>query len=235
MTPLLELRGVRARLGRFVLEIDANFADGWTALFGPSGAGKTTLLEIVAGLRRPEAGRVTMDGRILVDAAGREEVPPQRRGIGYVPQDLALFPHLSVRANLEYGRPPGDDEAFFGIVVERLEIGALLAQRPGALSGGEKQRVAVARALLARPALLLLDEPLTGLDAALRERILPFLQRVRDEFRVPTLYVTHHADEVVALCDRVVIVEAGRVRAEGRVGDLFVPRETPSWRLRQTS
>jgi molybdate transport system ATP-binding protein len=232
MTPFLELRGVTARLGRFVLEIDAGFDDGWTALFGPSGAGKTTLLEIVAGLRRPESGRVTMGGRLLVDAAAREDVPPQRRNIGYVPQDLALFPHLSVRANLDYGRPPGEDEAFFEIVVERLEIGALLAQRPGTLSGGEKQRVAVARALLARPALLLLDEPLTGLEAALRERILPFLQRVRDEFRVPTLYVTHNADEVVALCARAVIIEAGRVRAEGAVADLFVRRETPSWRLR---
>jgi len=232
MTPFLELRGVRARLGRFVLEIDATFDGGWTALFGPSGAGKTTLLEIVAGLRRPEAGRVTLGGQVL-DGEGCDQVPPQRRGIGYVPQDLALFPHLSVRANLDYGRRPGDDEAFFGIVVERLEIGALLAQRPGALSGGEKQRVAVARALLARPALLLLDEPLTGLDVPRRERILPFLQRVRDEFRVPTLYVTHQADEVVALCGRVVILEAGRVRAEGAVAELFVPRETPAWRLRE--
>jgi len=232
MTPFLELRGVTVRLGRFVLEIAANFDGGWTALFGPSGAGKTTLLEIVAGLRRPDTGRVTMDGRVLNDGAGRGQVPPQRRGIGYVPQDLALFPHLSVRANLDYGRPPGDDDAFFGTVVERLEIGGLLAQRPGALSGGEKQRVAVARALLARPALLLLDEPLTGLDAALRERILPFLQRVRDEFRVPTLYVTHNADEVMALCGRVVVMEAGRVRAEGATRDLFVPREAPGWRLR---
>jgi molybdate transport system ATP-binding protein len=232
MTPFLELRGVAVRLGRFRLEIDTSFDRGWTALFGPSGAGKTTLLEIVAGLRRPDAGRVTMDGRVLGDAARREEVPPRRRGIGYVPQDLALFPHLDVRANLDYGRAPGDDGALFETVVDRLEIGALLAQRPGALSGGEKQRVAVARALLARPALLLLDEPLTGLDAALRERILPFFQRVRDEFRVPTLYVTHNADEVMALCGRVVVMESGRVRAEGATGDLFVPRETPGWRLR---
>jgi molybdate transport system ATP-binding protein len=233
MTPFLELRGVSIRLGRFALEIEAAFDGGWTALFGPSGAGKTTLLEIVAGLRRPDAGRVTMDGRVLFDFEQRVQLPPHRRGIGYVPQDLALFPHLSVLANLEYGQAAGSDPAFFAGVVDRLEIGALLEQAPGALSGGEKQRVALARALLARPALLLLDEPLTGLDAPLRERILPFLQRVRDEFRVPTLYVTHNPGEVMALCNRVVVIEAGRVRAEGGARDLFVPGDTPTWRLRE--
>jgi molybdate transport system ATP-binding protein len=232
MTPFLELRGVAVRLGRFQLEVDASFSDGWTALFGSSGAGKTTLLEIIAGLRRPDAGRVAMNGRVLFDAESKENVPPRRRGIGYVPQDLALFPHLTVRANLDYGRPAGDGDDFFANVLECLEIGALLAQKPDALSGGEKQRVALARALLARPALLLLDEPLTGLDAPLRERIVPFLQRVRDEFRVPTLYVTHSADEVMALCERVVVLEAGRVTNEGAARDLFEPREAPGWRLR---
>ena len=232
MTPFLELRGVKAGLGSFRLGIDAAFPAGWTALFGPSGAGKTTLLEIVAGLRRPAEGTVTMGGRMLLDAAQGINVPPRRRAIGYVPQDLALFPHLTVRENLAYGRPRGDADDFWHKALERLEIGALLERKPGALSGGERQRVALARALMARPTLLLLDEPLTGLDAALRERILPFLQRVRDEFRTPTLYVTHSADEVVALCDRVVVMEAGRVKAEGPVGELFVPREAPGWRLR---
>jgi molybdate transport system ATP-binding protein len=232
MSTFLELRGVTARQGGFRLEIDTSFSDGWTALFGPSGAGKTTLLEIIAGLRRPDTGRVTMKGRTLFDAVAKENVPPQRRGIGYVPQDLALFSHLSVQENLDYGRPVHDDEAFLASVLERLEIGALLAQKPEALSGGEKQRVALARALLARPALLLLDEPLTGLDAPLRERIIPFLQRVRDEFRVPTLYVTHSADEVMALCGRVVVLEGGRVVREGAAQDLFVPRDAPGWRLR---
>jgi len=234
MSAFLEVRGVIARQDRFRLEIDASFSDGWTALFGPSGAGKTTLLEIIAGLRRPDAGRVLMNGRTLFDAATKENVPPQRRGIGYVPQDLALFPHLTVRANLDYGRTAGDDEAFQASVLERLEIGALLAQKPDALSGGEKQRVALARALFARPALLLLDEPLTGLDAPLRERIIPFLQRVRDEFRVPTLYVTHSADEVMALCGRVLVLEAGRLVREGAAQDLFIPRESPGWRLRDS-
>ena len=230
MTAFLELRGVKARLGRFALEFDANFGMGWTAIFGPSGSGKTTLLEIVAGLRRPGEGRVTMNGRVLSD--GRHRVPPHRRGIGYVPQDLALFPHLSVRDNLEYSRSSAGNPAFFESVTGRLEIGALLARRPGALSGGEKQRVALARALLARPALLLLDEPLTGLDAPLRDRILPFLQLIRDEFRVPTLYVTHNPGEVMALCDRAVVLEAGRVKAQCAVHDLFVSRETQTWSLR---
>jgi len=235
MNSFLELRGVAVHLGRFRLEIDATFSDGWTALFGSSGAGKTTLLEVIAGLRRPDAGRVTVNGRTLFDAATKENVSPRRRGIGYVPQDLALFPHLSVRANLDYGRPTADDGVFLANVLERLEIGPLLAQKPDALSGGEKQRVALARALLARPALLLLDEPLTGLDAPLRERIIPFLQRVRDEFRVPTLYVTHSADEVMALCERVVVLEGGRMVKEGAAQDLFVPRDSPGWRLRDSA
>jgi molybdate transport system ATP-binding protein len=232
MTPFLELRGVTAHLGPFELEVDAEFSGGWTALFGPSGAGKTTLLEIIAGLRRPRVGRIIMNGRVLFDAAQKIAVPPHHRKIGYVPQDLALFPHLSVRANLLYGCTAVDPEPDLRRIGERLEIAALLEKKPGTLSGGEKQRVALARALLAGPALLLLDEPLSALDAALKERIVPFLQRVRDEFRVPTLYVTHSADEVVALCGRAVVLRGGRVAAEGPVGELFVPRETPGYRLR---
>jgi molybdate transport system ATP-binding protein len=172
---------------------------------------------------------------VLFDPSEKTDVPPRRRTIGYVPQDLALFPHLSVRANLDYGRPPRGRDDFFVAVVQCLEIGDLLAQKPDTLSGGQKQRVALARALLAQPALLLLDEPLTGLDLPLRERILPFLQRVRDEFRVPTLYVTHSADEVVALCEQVVVIEADHVKTTGPVRDLFVPREFPGWQLRDRS
>jgi molybdate transport system ATP-binding protein len=234
MTAFLELRGVAARLGRFELEVDASLSGGWTALFGPSGAGKTTLLEIITGLRRPDAGRIVIKDRVLFDAAEKITVPPHRRKIGYVPQDLALFPHLDVRANLVYGSPvaKAEVESEFQHVVERLEIVQLLDKKPDALSGGEKQRVALARALLARPELLLLDEPLSALDAPLKERIIPFLQRVRDEFRVPTLYVTHAADEVVALCERAIVLRAGRIVADGPVSDLFVLRESPSYRLR---
>lgn len=234
MTPFLQLRGVSVRLGRFELEVDAALSEGWTALFGPSGAGKTTLLEIITGLRRPDAGRIVIKDRVLFDAAEKITVPPHRRKIGYVPQDLALFPHLDVRANLVYGSPvaKAEVESEFQHVVERLEIAPLLDKKPDALSGGEKQRVALARALLARPELLLLDEPLSALDAPLKERIIPFLQRVRDEFRVPTLYVTHAADEVVALCERAIVLREGRVVADGPVGELFVPRESPGYRLR---
>jgi molybdate transport system ATP-binding protein len=231
MNNFLTLRGIALRFDAFTLEIDAGFGSGWTAIFGPSGAGKTTVLEIVAGLRRPDAGQVTMEGRMLFEAR-RATVPPQRRQIGYVPQDLALFSHLDVRANLNYSRIP--DRERFVQVVDKLEIAALLAKYPAQLSGGEKQRVALARALLARPRLLLLDEPLTGLDAPLRDRILPFLQRVRDEFRVPTLYVTHNADEAVALCDQVVVLDSGRIKATGPTHDLFIPREKPSWQLRKS-
>jgi molybdate transport system ATP-binding protein len=232
MTPFLELRGVTLRLGRFDLTVDAAFPESWTALFGPSGAGKTTLLEIITGLRRPDAGRVVMNDRVLFDAARKIALPPHRRGIGYVPQDLALFPHLSVRANLVYGCTASDACAQLDRISKTLEIGALLEKNPAALSGGEKQRVALARALLAGPALLLLDEPLSALDAPLKERIVPYLQRIRDEFRVPTLYVTHAADEVVALCDRAIVLRSGQIAAEGAVSELFVPREAPGYRLR---
>jgi len=234
MMPFLEIHGLDLRLGRFRLEMDAAFPADFTGLFGPSGSGKTTLLEIIAGLRRPRCGRVTMGERVLFDAAKKIFVPPHRRGIGYVPQDLALFPHLTVRGNLDYGRNPYQNEAAFSFdhVCAVLEIGALLARKPDALSGGERQRVAFARALLAGPSLLLLDEPLSALDQPLKERILPFLRRVRDEFRVPTLYVTHSADEVVALCRHVVVMEQGRLIASGPPGELFVPRETASYRLR---
>lgn len=234
MTPFLELHGVALRLGRFELEVDATFSEGWTALFGPSGAGKTTLLEIIAGLRRPDAGRLVLNGRVLFDAAQKIKMPPHHRKIGYVPQDLALFPHMTVGANLLYGCTAPDADGQLRRVAECLEITALLEKNPEALSGGEKQRVALVRALLAQPALLLLDEPLSALDVPLKERIMPYLQRVRDEFRVPTLYVTHAADEVVALCSRALVLRAGCIAAEGPVGELFVPREAPGYRLRDT-
>ena len=233
--PFLELHDIEVSLGRFHLEIAADFPAEWTGLFGPSGAGKTTLLEIIAGLRRPHRGTLTVGGKILFDVEKRIFVPPHQRGIGYVPQDLALFTHLTVRENLAYGLKAfakNEHPVSFQGVCEILEITTLLSKKPDALSGGEKQRVAFARALLASPTLLLLDEPLSALDQPLKERILPFLVRIRDEFRIPTLYVTHSADEVVALCRHVVVLREGKIIARGEPQALFVPSEIPTYRLR---
>jgi molybdate transport system ATP-binding protein len=211
----------------FVLEVDAELTRQVTGLFGPSGAGKTTILEVVAGLRRAESGVVELDGRVLAHGAAKIFVPARERRIGYVPQDGALFPHLSVRGNLLYGHHPrGDADPRLALphVVEVLEIGPLLERRIAGLSGGEKQRVALARALLSSPRLLLLDEPLAALDWELKERIVDYLRRVRRELGVPMLYVAHDAEEVQALCDEVIVIERGRVRATVAPERLLTPR-----------
>jgi molybdate transport system ATP-binding protein len=232
----VELRGVRLPLAHFVLEADTMLEGRVTAIFGASGAGKTALLEVIAGLRRPAAGAVRVDGVALTDVATRLFTAPERRGLGYVPQEGALFPHLSVRHNLLYGygrNRPHRAELTFAHVTEVLEISALAHRSIDTLSGGEKQRVALGRALLSAPRLLLLDEPLAGLDAPLRERLLPYLARVRDEFAIPMLYVTHSPDEVVALCDDVVVLAGGRIVSRGRPADLFQPATSPRYELRR--
>jgi len=228
---ILELEQVSWSAPDFDLLVNATLEGPVTGLFGPSGAGKTTVLDLIAGLRNPRSGAIRMDGTTLVGNGGRV-VPPRLRRIGYVPQDRALFPHLSVRENIEYGRPSGDAGGVFGLdhVTQVLQIGPLLSRRPGNLSGGEQQRVAVARALIAGPRLLLLDEPLAGLDDALKARALSLLRRVWREFEVPIVYVSHSAEEVSALCDRVLVLERGRLEAEGRPADVF--EETHEVRLR---
>jgi molybdate transport system ATP-binding protein len=231
----VELQGVRLPLAPFTLEVDAVLDGRVTAIFGASGAGKTSLLEVIAGLRRPAAGAVRVGGIGLTDVAARTFVSPDRRAVGYVPQEGALFPHLSVRKNLRYGhdsRRPQTAGLTFEHVTDVLEISALTGRAIGTLSGGEKQRVALGRALLAAPRLLLLDEPLAGLDAPLRERLLPYLARVRDEFAIPMLYVTHSPDEVVALCDAVLVLAGGRVTARGRPADLFKAATNPRYELK---
>jgi molybdate transport system ATP-binding protein len=233
----VELEGLQLPLAHFTLELDAVLGGRVTAIFGASGAGKTSLLELIAGLRRPVAGRVRVDGTVLTDPGARVFVPADRRAVGYVPQEGALFPHLSVRQNLLYGHDPRRPQPAglnFGHVTEVLEIAALAERAIGPLSGGEKQRVALGRALLAAPRLLLLDEPLAGLDAPLRERLLPYLARVRDEFAIPMLYVTHSPDEVVALCDAVLVLAQGRVTAHGRPADLFKAGASPRYELRES-
>jgi molybdate transport system ATP-binding protein len=231
MSLRLELRRVRVPLAEFTLEVDLVLDRPVTTLFGPSGAGKTTLLEVIAGLRPAASGVIACDGEILTDADdGSTFVSPANRKIGYVPQDGALFPHLSVQENLRYGWRPGGPA--WADVVAALEIGTLLGRSVRELSGGERRRVALGRALLAAPRLLLLDEPLAGLDDALRDRLGAYLRRVRETFGVPMIQVTHAADEVVSLSDDVVVMAAGRVIRRGPPAELFVPTGEPQYRLR---
>lgn len=196
--------------GSFVLVARVQLEARAAALFGPSGAGKTTILDAIAGLRTPRQGSITIDGRVLFSSRDRVNLPPRQRRVGYVPQDVALFPHMDVRRNLLYGRHPGVSPEL-DRVVRMLEIAPLLDRPVTDLSGGERQRVALGRALMSGPSLLLLDEPLAAVDVPLRRRILPYLQRVRDELAVPIVYVSHDREEVDALADAVVMVDGGRV------------------------
>ena len=219
----LVLKNISLPLAEFRLEINAEVRKPIiTVVFGPSGSGKTSLLDLVAGLRRPESAYIELNGEVLTDTAKAVSVPTRRRGIGYVPQDLALFPHLSVRQNLLYGHKPGATEPFaLDHVVDLLEIGRLVERGIGQLSGGEKQRVALARALLASPRLLLLDEPLANLDRQLKTKIIPYLARIRDEFRIPVLYVTHDRYETISLADEIIILIRGRIVQSGPAQDVF--------------
>ncbi|MFD1912746.1 molybdenum ABC transporter ATP-binding protein [Halodurantibacterium flavum] len=209
---------VRHRFAGFTLDVDVEAPPGVTVLFGPSGSGKTTLVNAVAGLLRPDAGRIAVDDWVLLDTASRRFLPAHRRRIGYVFQEGRLFPHLTVRQNLLYGRwfaPRGARRESPECVVELLGIGHLLTRRPGALSGGEKQRVAIGRALLAAPRLILADEPLAALDEARKAEILPYFERLRDEVSVPVLYVSHSSAEVARLATTVIALRGGRVAAIG--------------------
>jgi len=209
---------VEKRLGEFQLAARFETEARVTALFGPSGAGKTTIINMIAGLFAPDRGRIMYRGKLLFDAAGKVNLPPHRRRFGYVFQDGRLFPHLTVRGNLEYGRRMyrlKRDPDELDRVVAMLDIAHLADRRPGKLSGGERQRVAIGRALLMRPQLLLLDEPLASLDAARKAEIMPYLERLRDEAEVPMIYVTHQAEDARRLATMVVRVEAGRVAAVG--------------------
>jgi molybdate transport system ATP-binding protein len=217
--PVLSVH-VTLPLDRFGLDVAFDTTHRVTGIFGVSGSGKTTLLETVAGLRRGARGRIALNGDVWLDTEKRVRVPPERRGIGYVPQDSLLFPHLDVRGNLRAGhgrarRGAGDVDATLDSVVKVLGLQPLLSRAPSTLSGGERQRVALGRALCSGPGLLLLDEPLASLDAALRRKVLPFLRRVRDEFALPMLLVSHDPVEVQALCDDLVVLNEGRIVARG--------------------
>jgi molybdate transport system ATP-binding protein len=214
---------IEKRLGEFTLAAQLSAPQsGITALFGRSGAGKTSLVNALAGLARPDRGRIAVNGDVLFDAARGIDLPPERRGIGYVFQEGRLFPHYSVRGNLLYGakRAAAKNGPSFDAVVDLLGIKDLLPRRPADLSGGEKQRIAIGRALLASPRLLLMDEPLASLDAPRKEEILPFIERLRDELKLPVFYVSHEMDEIMRLADLLVLLDDGKVAAVGPVEDL---------------
>jgi len=206
---------VEKRLGEFSLAVQFAAEGGVTALFGPSGAGKTTLVNMIAGLAKPDRGRIAFDDTVLFDSTARINVPAHRRRIGYVFQEGRLFPHMTVARNLDYGRRMSGvapDQAQADHIIDLLDIRPLLERRPGKLSGGERQRVAMGRALLMRPRLLL-DEPLASLDARRKAEILPYLERLRDDAKVPMVYVSHDAREVRRIASSVVWLEDGRVKA----------------------
>ena len=209
---------VAHHFGEFSLDAAFDSPGGLTAIFGRSGAGKTSLINAIAGLFRPERARIVIDGEVLTDTGRGIFVPARRRRIGYVFQEGRLFPHLTVRQNLLYGRwfaprtdRPGDVDA----IVDLLGVGPLLARRPASLSGGEKQRVAIGRALLSDPRLLVMDEPLASLDEARKAEILPYIERLRDQVGVPIVYVSHAVAEVTRLATTMVVLNEGRVAAAG--------------------
>jgi molybdate transport system ATP-binding protein len=215
---------VAHRFSAFALDVKFESEGRLTALFGRSGAGKSTLVNMIAGLVRPERGRIVVDGQPLFDREQGIDLAPHRRRLGYVFQEGRLFPHLTVRQNLLYGHwfaPRRERRIQFGAVVELLGIGHLLRRRPTLLSGGEKQRVAIGRALLASPRALLLDEPLAALDHERKEEILPYIERLRDELATPIVYVSHAMAEVARLASTLVVMSEGRVQAAGPVAEVL--------------
>lgn len=221
---------VAKRLGDFALDAGFEGAKGVTCLYGPSGAGKSSVLAAVAGALRPDAGRIAVGDTVLFDRRAGIDLAMERRAVGWVFQDARLFPHLSVEANLRYGlkRTQGrPTRVVFEDVIGVLGIGPLLARRPRDLSGGERQRVGMGRALLSQPRLLLMDEPLASLDAPRKAEILPFLERLKAHFDLPILYVTHSFSEVFRLADRLVVLESGRVAAQGSLGEVLARTDIP--------
>ena len=215
---------VERRVGAFSMKIAFDSDANVTALFGRSGAGKTSLVNLIAGLSRPDRGRIEIDGQVLFDSATGVDVPAEARRIGYVFQEARLFPHLTVRSNLLYGHDlvsPGERYVRLDQIVQLLGLDDLLERRPGRLSGGEKQRVAIGRALLASPRVLLLDEPLASLDALRKDEILRYIELLHEELRIPMVYVSHAVEEVVRLAETVVVLAAGQVAAVGGVEEVM--------------
>ncbi|MFS8122635.1 molybdenum ABC transporter ATP-binding protein [Rhizobium sp. BR 250] len=211
-------------LGAFELHASFTSDGGVTALFGRSGSGKTSMIRIIAGLLRPDEGQVSLDGEVLADSGKCLFLPAHKRRFGYVFQEARLFPHLSVAQNLRYGRwfaAGKETNANDDHIIDMLGIGHLLQRRPNRLSGGEKQRVAIGRALLSSPRLLLMDEPLASLDEQRKAEIVPYLERLRDETKIPIVYVSHSIQEVARLADRIVVMKDGRVETEGKATEVL--------------
>lgn len=219
---------VKRKQGDFFVDVSFSVPEkGITALFGPSGVGKTSVVNMISGLSRPDSGRIVLGGRVLFDAGEGVNVSPDGRRIGYIFQDGRLFPHLTVRANLVYGMklvPEAERYVDLNQVVDLLGIRPLLERRPAKLSGGEKQRVAIGRAFLCSPTLLLMDEPLASLDGPRKQEVLPFIAKICRRYSTPVLYVSHSVSEITRLADQVVILDEGRVAATGSVTEL-------AWRL----
>ena len=215
---------VRKALGSFTIEARFETGAGITALFGKSGAGKTSIVQMLAGLITPDRGRIVLDGKVLFDSSDRNSAPPEARRIGYIFQDSRLFPHMTVRRNLNYGKRRHDEKGANvteDAVAEVLGIGHLLRRRTHDLSGGERQRVAIGRALLTSPRLLLMDEPLASLDAERKREIIPFIDRVHRQFEIPTIYVSHSVEEILELATAMVLLEDGQVTASGTVEEVM--------------
>ena len=224
---------IRQRLGDLGMEVTADVpVKGITAIFGVSGAGKTSLINAVAGLTRPQQGRIILNDRILFDAERRIFLPPEARRVGYVFQDGRLFPHYRVRGNLFYGMAPSMRPQFDGII-SLLGIGHLLKRYPATLSGGEKQRVAIGRALLSAPEILLMDEPLASLDLLRKRELLPYLERLAKEVEIPVLYVTHSLEEILQLAERVLILDNGKMKAFGTLEAVWASRALRPWLPRE--
>ena len=211
------LKDIHLPLASFPLELDLEMQGNAIAILGPNGSGKTSLLDLIAGLRKPRTAFIQLDDLVLADTHVSKSLPPQQRGIGYVPQEQSLFPHLSVLRNITYGRSRTGHASHFSVahVADVLEISPLLESSIATISGGERQRVALARAILSHPRLLLLDEPLSYLDRNLKAKSLDLLLRIRTEFSIPMLYVSHSMDEITAICDEQIHLEAGRLVGRG--------------------
>jgi len=226
---VLAVRNLEFGFSDFLLEATFELNGRVTGIFGPSGAGKTTLLEIIAGLRKPKKAVIQLHTEKISSSEEGVFARPEHRRIGYVPQDLALFPHKTVRQNLFYGRPLNQNE--FDHIVNQFQLEPLLERYPGELSGGEKQRVAIGRALMINPRLLMLDEPLSNLDRELKEKGLELFKRVRDEFGTPVLYVAHDPNELVEICDDVIVLVNGKIQAQGPPARIFRPSDRPNFVL----